>query len=81
MAGSRPYPYGIILLGAIFLASGFWLGFFGAKQVWHKNSKPLLQIGANNIMAKRMQAINQALKKGKKEYEFEVTGFHPILGK
>lgn len=81
MEGQRSYPYAIILIGAAFLAFGFLLGFFGVQEVLHKNSKHLPQIGANNIMAKRMQAINQALKKGKKEYEFEVVGFHPILSK
>jgi len=81
MEGQRPYPYGIILAGVIFLALGFGLGFFGTKQVLYKHSKPRLQIGANNIMAKRMRAINQALQQGKKEYEFEVTGFHPLLSK
>lgn len=80
MAGQRSYTFRIILIYAAILVFGFGVGFLGANFFLAKKSERL-SIGANNIMAKRMRAIKEARKKGSREYEFEVLGFHPILNK
>jgi len=46
----------------------------------HKKASPSF-ITPNTIMAQRMQAIKEAKKLGKNEYEFEVVRFHPVLNK
>jgi type IV secretory pathway VirB2 component (pilin) len=76
MESARPYPFRIILIAILFLGLGFILGY---KAVSFKKARQF--IGANTIMLKRMQAIEAAQRQGKNTYEFEVVGWHPILGK
>lgn len=84
MEGPRAHSFLIVAVLFLFLALGFLAGFYSvnlAASINAKNglSQPL--IGANSIAVKRMQAVNAALKSGRDTYEFEVSGFHPIISK
>jgi len=74
----------MILISLTFLAFGFSIGFYSTNIAMAKIAKRNYRNfgkGGNTIMTRRMQAINQALKEGKDTYDFEVTGFRPILNK
>lgn len=85
MESARPHPLPVVIVSFLVLAGGFLAGFTGAKLFYAKNlsrkDKPRAYgIYGNNIMMKRMLAINAAVKEGKEEYEFEVAGFYPVPG-
>ena len=84
MEGARTHSFSIILISLIFLCLGFTLGFYSIyllpRFYSHKKASPSF-IAPNTIMAQRMQAIKEAKKLGKNEYEFEVVRFHPALNK
>lgn len=86
MAGARAYPFSLIagLLALSFLL-GLGVGTLITHRMYQKTAmqelSALLQAqGANTIMDKRMQAIKQALKEGKTEYQFEVEYAPPLSG-
>lgn len=84
MESARTHSFPLILIAFLFLALGFLVGFCAIHLSirWRNNkeiNQPLL-MGGNTIMTKRMQAIRAAQKQGKDTYEFEVSGFPPILG-
>ncbi len=85
MESSRAHPFQIILVSVLCLVLGFLLGFVCVylSANLRKNTKGNsgLPPGGDTIMLKRMQAIKAAQKSGKDEYEFEVSGPHPILNK
>lgn len=73
----------MILISTFFFCIGFLFGWIGVNLSSFRSPKRAngYLIGTNTIMIKRMQAIKEAQKQGKDNYEFEVLGFHPILGK
>lgn len=83
MESARTYTLRIILISAFFFCIGFLFGWNGVNLFSFRSPKKsnLYLMGANTTMAKRMQAIKEAQKQGRDDYGFEVSGFHPILGK
>lgn len=82
MEDTRTYTLRIIIVCGLALAVGFLIGLYSVRLLVgrvDKGAKSNLVISGNTIMTKRMQAIKEAQKKGKDTYEFEVTGFHPVI--
>jgi len=85
MGNSRTYTFSLIvgLLGV------FSLGVFcGTLVTRHLRTRQITQLplpeasrGANTIMARRFQAINQALREGRRDYEFQMSYLPPLSGK
>jgi len=68
----------LLAFGILFL--GFGAGFLTTDLLLSRVGKnSFLQLSAGGVRAKRMSAIKKAIEKGKNEYEFEVSGFRPIL--
>lgn len=83
MEGARSHSlYRVVLIPLLFLGLGFILGWSAVNLFLYTSRKKTNSsfLGANPIMLKRTQAIKEARKAGKTEYEFEVAGFYPTLG-
>lgn len=83
MEGSRTYTFSLILALCFLLGAG--IGMLITQRMHQKSIKELSLLtqtyNTNAIMGKRMRAINQALKEGKTEYEFETSFVPPLSGK
>ena len=70
----------IALLAFSVLFLGFGAGFLTTDLLLSRAGKnSSLQLSAGGVRAKRMSAIKKAIKKGKSEYEFDVSGFRPMF--
>ena len=80
MGSSRTHTLSLVLLVFGILGFGFGVGFLATDLLLAKRNKnPYLRFSAGGVMAKRMSAIKEAVKRGTNEYEFQVSGFRPIL--
>ncbi len=80
MDSARTRTYAIIFLALGVLAFGFWVGSLTTGLLLAKrNRNSDLPFSAGRVMSKRMSAIKKAINEGRSEYEFEVSGFHPVL--
>ena len=77
MARTRTHTFSITILGLAILAVGFGIGSLITGYVLaERKSDPNIEAGSK-IMSKRMTAIKKAVKEGRDDYEFEISGFHP----
>ncbi len=80
MGSSRAHTFSLAFLAIGILVLGFFSGFLASGLLSAKRNKhPYARVSAGGVMAKRMFAINDAVKKGEYEYKFEVSGSRPIL--
>lgn len=84
MEGSRTHSFLIIGAAAVFIL-GFFCGLYAVGSLSPNSNdddiNKLLVIGADNIMMLRIKAIEEARRKGKQSYEFDVSGPHPAMNK
>ncbi len=85
MAGTRTYSHALIVgLFILCFLAGLGIGTWVTQRMYYRTLlKELASLkqaqGANTLIGRRMRAIEQAIKEGKIEYEFE-TGYLPPLG-
>ena len=78
MDGARTHSLSIVFLGLVIIACGFCIGsLISSLLLAKRNTRPSL--GTGSIMSKRISVINEAIREGRSDYEFEVEGFHPVL--
>ena len=79
MDRSRTHTLSIIFSALVILAFGFCLGSLATGFLLAKrNSHPNIE-AASTIMSKRMSAIKKAIREDRSDYEFQISGFQPVL--
>jgi len=74
MAHTRTPPLRIIALLFLCFFGGFVTGkFFMHSGAMHKRSHSLLSVSEKTTMNRRLQAIQQAIARNQKEYEFLIA--------
>ena len=79
MDSPRAHTPALIFLGLAVLALGFCLGSLITGFLLAKRNRAADFEAGSTVMSKRMSAIKKAVREGRSDYEFEVSGFQPVL--